>query len=266
MEKIYVCFPHGKYKVLTLSYDDGKQEDRRLVQMLNRYHVKGTFHLNYGLMDQDIRINKEEIKDIYKGHEVASHSMTHPTIARCPLPMTVQEILQDREGLEQLVGYPVRGFSYPNGSYHKEIVAMLPALGIRYARTVGSSENFDLPGNPYEWQPTCHHNHKLLELAQTFIETKKSQYLTMMYVWGHSYEFTRDDNWELMEQFLQFVSNQEEVWYATNIEIMNYLDAVNRLEYTASCNMVYNPSIMSVWITVNDVPVEIHGGEMKRLF
>ena len=28
MRKIYICFPEGKHKVLTMSYDDGKLEDR----------------------------------------------------------------------------------------------------------------------------------------------------------------------------------------------------------------------------------------------
>lgn len=266
MEKIYVCFPEGKYKVLTFSYDDGKQEDRQLLKLFNEYKVKGTFHLNYGLMDQDIRINPDEIKELYEGHEVAAHTMTHPTIARCPMTMIAQQVLQDREGLESLVGYPVRGLSYPNGSYNDEIMAMLPGLGIRYSRIVGNSENFELPVNPYAWQATCHHNHDLMELGQRFVETKKMQYLTMMYVWGHSYEFTRDNNWNLMEDFLKLASNQEEIWYATNIEIIDYLDAAKRLIYTASCNMVYNPSAISVWITVNDVPVEIKGGETKKLF
>ena len=37
------------------------------------------------------------------------------------------------------MGYPVRGFAYPNGSWTPEIAALLPALGIRYARVVGDT-------------------------------------------------------------------------------------------------------------------------------
>lgn len=266
MEKIYVCFPQGKYKVMTFSYDDGKEEDRRLVNLMNQYHVKGTFHLNYGLMEQEGHIKKDEIVSLYQGHEVACHTYTHPTIARCPSTNMAQEILLDREGLESIMQHPVRGLSYPNGSYSDELIAMLPGLGIRYSRVVANSENYNLPVNPYVWQPTCHHNHKLMELGKSFLETKKPQYLTMMYVWGHSYEFSRDSNWNLMEDFLKMISHQEEIWYATNIEIIDYLDAASRLIYTAKCDKVYNPSAISVWITVNDVPVEIMSGEEKQLF
>ncbi len=37
---IYTCFPGGKHKVLTMSYDDGRLEDRRLVELFNRYGIR----------------------------------------------------------------------------------------------------------------------------------------------------------------------------------------------------------------------------------
>ena len=45
--KVYVCFPEGKAKALTMSYDDGKIQDERLVSIFNRYGIRGTFNLNY---------------------------------------------------------------------------------------------------------------------------------------------------------------------------------------------------------------------------
>jgi peptidoglycan/xylan/chitin deacetylase (PgdA/CDA1 family) len=41
-------FPGGKQKALTLSYDDGQAQDRRLVALFNKYNLKATFHLNSG--------------------------------------------------------------------------------------------------------------------------------------------------------------------------------------------------------------------------
>ena len=54
MMKVYNCFPEGKAKALTMSYDDGKLQDERLVSIFNKYGIKGTFNLNYGLMDNQI--------------------------------------------------------------------------------------------------------------------------------------------------------------------------------------------------------------------
>lgn len=267
MNKVYTCFPGGKHKVLTMSYDDGKQEDRRLITIFNDYGIKGTFHLNYGLMNQEERINKEEIKELYYGHEVAAHTYTHPTISRCPSSMIVEQVFEDRKGLENLVDYPVRGLSYPNGSYDNRIKELLPGLGIRYSRIVGNSDNFSMPTDFYEWKSTCHHNHNLLELGQEFVNLTKKQYLYMMYVWGHSYEFTNHNNWELMESFCQLVGKREDIWYATNIEIVDYLEAAERLHYTVTGNRVYNPSAMSVWLSVNDgEAVEVKAGETVKLW
>ena len=139
-------------------------------------------------------------------------------------------------------------------------------LGIRYARTVTSTMSFAMPENFLEWNPTCHHNKNLLELGQQFVDLFKKQYLYMMYVWGHSYEFTNQNNWELMEDFCKLVGGRDDIWYATNIEIVDYLDAAKRLQYTADCSHVYNPSAASVWICVNDTNfIELKGGTMTEL-
>ena len=95
--KIYSCFPNGKTKVLTMSYDDGKLADERLVAIFNKYGIKGTFNLNYGQMERPERIDRDKIKALYAGHEIATHTMTHPTISRCPMTEAAKEILADRD-------------------------------------------------------------------------------------------------------------------------------------------------------------------------
>ena len=182
MKNIYTCFPEGKHKVLTMSYDDGREEDRRLVALFNEYGIKGTFHVNSGIHWDEKRIPISEYKELYKGHEVSVHTATHPTIARCPMEEVVDQIMEDRKALEDAVGYPIRGMSYPNGSFSQEIIDVLPALGIRYARTVGSTDSFAMPENFLRWTATCHHNHNLQKLGEEFVGLFKKQYLYMMYV------------------------------------------------------------------------------------
>ncbi|MBD7910755.1 MULTISPECIES: polysaccharide deacetylase family protein [Clostridium] len=270
MSTIYNCFPGGKHKVLTMSYDDGRNGDRKLIEIFNKYNIKGTFHLNSGLIEKyeplisdafGKRIPRKEIKELYKGHEVSCHTLTHPTIERCPMTNVINEVLEDRKELESLVGYTVRGLSYPNGSYTDEIKNMLHHVGIEYSRIVGNSENFAMPKDFYEWKATCHHNHDLLKYADEFISLNKTQYLYMFYVWGHSYEFDRDNNWNLMEEFCKKVGNREDTWYATNIEIVDYLNVCRNLKYSADGSFVYNPSIQTAWISVDKVIYQIKGGE-----
>ena len=266
MNKIYACFPGGKHKVLTMSYDDGKKQDRRLVSLFNEYGIKGTFNINGGIEGDERRIPFEEYKALYEGHEVACHTWSHPTIERCPLTMVAQEIIEDRKKLEAMTGYPVRGLAYPNGSYSKEIIDMLPALGIRYGRIVGNTDDFKFPENFLEWKATCHHNHNLLELGQQFVDLHKKQYLYCMYVWGHSYEFDDKDNWDVMEDFCKLVANRDDIWYATNIEIVDYMDVVKAAQFSADGSFVHNPMAKSLWLCINDrVFLEVKGGETKQL-
>lgn len=271
--KVYTCFPEGKAKVLTMSYDDGKVEDIRLLEIFNKYGIRGTFNLNYGIMISDQtgqkhpRIPKEQIAGLYQGHEIATHTMTHPTIARCPITEVAMEILEDRKGLEEISGMIVRGHAYPNGSYNEEIKQLFHQLGIAYARVtedeIGVGLNdYPLPVDPMEWRPTCHHNDpKLMEYAKYFAEFKKKQYLKCMYVWGHSYEFAEHDNWEVIEEFCKYMGGRDDIWYATNIEIIDYMEAAKNLKFSADYHLVYNPSAQSVWLAVNDdIYVEIKGG------
>lgn len=271
--KIYSCFPGGKAKAFTMSYDDGVFDDIRLIEIMNRNGIKGTFNINYGYASKEAgesarpRIPLEEIKEVYKGHEIATHTWSHPTIARCPAPMIAEEILKDRKGLESVTNAPVRGHAYPNGSYSKEVIDIFKNLGIAYGRVVETTGSFDLPEDPMVWKGTCRHaDANCLALAQEFVDFKKKQYLKLMYVWGHSYEYSEHDNWYIAEELCKLVGNRDDIWYATNIEIIDYLDAVNRLQYAADSSFVYNPSAISVWIVVDDdTYVEIPGGQKVNL-
>jgi len=266
MNKVYCCFPGGKHKALTMSYDDGRTQDRRLVSIFNQYGIRGTFHLNSGLFGDERRIDPSEIPELYAGHEVSCHTVTHPTIARCPLPEVAEEVLADRRALEAYTGYPVRGLSYPNGSLSEEIEHLLPLLGIRYSRVVGNTDGFALPENPYRWTSTCHHNHNLLELGRQFRELSKKQYLYLMYVWGHSYEFDDCSNWDLIETFCREMGGREDIWYCTNIEFIDCMDAFRQLRFAADNSFVTNPNAAECWIQVNDgVPVCIPGGASVSL-
>lgn len=265
MPQVTMTFPEGKHKVLTLSYDDGKEADRRLVSIMNRYGIKGSFHLNSGLLGKEDRISEDEVARLYEGHEISAHTVTHPTIARSPKEQLIEEIIEDRKNLESISGTTVRGMSYPNGSYNREIKTMLPVLGIQYARTVHSTGNFHIPDDFLEWNPTCHHNENVLQLAEEFKNLYKQQYLYMMYVWGHSYEFDNDNNWEIIEQFCESIGNRDDIWYATNIEIIDYIEAFQRLQFAAGSEFVYNPSVQAVWLHVDGLTIKVPGGKKVDL-
>ena len=272
IKNIYTAFPGGKHKVLTLSYDDGKIADRRLVSLLNEYGLKGTFNVNTGIERfyskeyYEERIPITEYKELYKGHEVACHTLTHPTIARCPKEQILLQILEDRRNLEQALRVPIRGLAYPNGSYDDQVVDALKASGIVHARTVTSTLSFAMPTDFLRWNPTCSHKNPNLEnLKKEFLNLHKTQYLYMFYLWGHSYEFEVDNNWNVIEDFAKDMSGKDDIWYATNIEIVDYMDAARRILVSIDGDFAYNPSAQSVWLEVDKKAVEIKGGDQIDL-
>ena len=266
MHTVYKCFPQGKFKALTMSYDDGRTYDRKLVDIFNRHGIRGTFHLNSGFLGDERHIAREEVAPLYRGHEVAVHTVTHPTISRCPQEQVARQVLDDRQALEELVGYPVRGMSYPNGSQSAAIRELLPHLGIAYSRAVGDTDDFALPEDPYNWVSTCHHTHNLMENGEKFVRLIKSQYLYLMYVWGHSYEFNDAGNWQLMENFAALAGGREDTWYATNIEIIDCLRVLDSLHFSAKGDLAQNPSAAAAYLRVDGELVEVPGGAVVRLF
>ena len=265
LKTVFACFPGGRTKVLTMSYDDGNVSDRRLISIFNKHGIKGSFHLNGGLTEWSTKIPLGEVASLYKGHEVSCHTYTHPTVARCPMPLVIEQIMKDRSALEKACGYAVRGLSYPNRSVSPDIVSVLPYCGIEYARTGDATGTFSMPDNFLLWNPTCHHKQNLLELGEKFVALNKPAYLFMMYVWGHSFEFDVDGNWELMEAFCEMVGGHDDIWYATNIEIVDYMNAAKSLKYTADMDKVYNPSAISVWISVDDKIYAVGPGQTVEI-
>lgn len=263
-----VCFdrfPGGKRKAVTLSYDDGTVDDRRMVEILNQYGVKATFHLNSSWLDGEGRVEAAEIRSLYEGHEIAAHTVSHPYLPHLPAEMKVKEMIEDRCKLEALAGYPVKGMSYPYGDYSEDVAQLLPQLGIAYCRTVYSHQRFDLPEHFHRWHPTCHHLDRLLELTEQFLQEHRPGKPLLLYVWGHSFEFARDDNWDLLEQFCKRVSDHDDLWHATNKQIYDYVQALSRLEISVDGTMIYNPSAMSVWVSVDGEPVAVEGGSLLQM-
>lgn len=282
MDITFNYYPNGKTKAVTLSYDDGMVQDRKMIKILNDHKMKCTFHLNSGRIGADERFVKaEEIKELYKGHEVSLHTRTHPSVAYIPQENLIYEVLDDRQKLESWAGYIVNGLSYPNGSFNGEVAETLKKLGVVYARTTVSTGKFALPEDFLLWNPTMHHlrglkpykygmkpEHDLmLKYAKELNDYSEGfKNMPILYIWGHSYEFDEiEDAWDALVNFCDYIAEIKNIWFATNIEVYNYVTALRNLKFSADCSVVYNPSAISVWIGADNKPVEIKGGELKKL-
>lgn len=263
---IFMRFPDGRAKALTLSYDDGVIQDIRLMDIFRKNGLKATFNINSGCFaDREYddsrtthrRLTLRNALALYKdsGFEVASHSVSHPFLEQLPLNRCTCEIAQDRISLEEQFGCMVRGFAYPYGTYSGDVIRILADSGICYARTVNSTGSFDIPDNWLVLDPTCHHEDpRLPELINSFLEHRDpfNGKPRMFYMWGHSYEFDFHDNWHIIEDFAQKMSGHDDIWYATNIEIYDYVQAYRRLIFNSALDRVYNPSATDLYFCVDN--------------
>lgn len=275
--KMKMRLKDGKLKVLTLSYDDGVVQDIRLIQIMNKYGLKGTFNINSGLyFAEDAirdkyygRMKLSEAKDLYinSGHEVAVHGFSHPFLEKLNSDEVIYEITEDRKNIENQYGFIARGMAYPFGTYNKNVIDILDKCGIVYSRTVNSTFGFDFPENWLALNPTCHHNYdKLMELIKTFIETPhRHGNSEMFYLWGHSYEFDNNDNWDVIEKFAEYAGGHEHIWYATNIEIYDYVNAYKRLQTSFDKKIIHNPSSFDIWVDIKNEVYCIKSGETLNL-
>jgi hypothetical protein len=157
---------------------------------------------------------------------------------------------------------------------YDNIRSYLKNLGIAYARSLGSDNNsYALPTDWLSWMPTAKHtNPKLFDWAEEFvsISEEKARWVgdkhpRLFYLWGHSYEFDNDNNWDVLERFCETVGGKDDTWYATNIEIHDYVRAYESLIMSTDGNRIYNPSARTVWFFADGQTYSVAAGETLSL-
>lgn len=238
-------------KYVTFSFDDGLEQDKRLIGMMNKYGLKGTFNISAGLTgkkqlvagfgtlglmekEENVKRNKmltyvpqfripaDELRQVYDGFEVASHAFRHE-----PLPFISEEAMKesvdlDLENLEKLFGYRIYGHAYAKGMTSRKVQNYLRTKGIVYARGVRSGKGFSFPENPMNLSPTCSHISKnVFELIDRFLAAEPADGDMLMYIWGHGYECdynAPEASWYKTEKIFDKLSGRDDLVYCTNLE------------------------------------------------
>lgn len=215
-------------KFVTFSFDDGVEQDRKFVALLNEYGYKCTFNINTGIqtranlwVNEGVEIHRMNIaglKELYAGHEVAVHSLTHPHLEELDEETIFNELYYDKKNIEEWFGEEVVGMAYPYGTYDDRVIAAARRLGIRYARTAGTSMSFSVPEDLMKYKGTCHFsNAEIFSLIEKFAAEKSDGERKILYIWGHTYEFDVMKKWDHIRRVFdalkgtgaQFVCNRE---------------------------------------------------------
>ena len=227
----------GKNKAITFSYDDGVTQDRRLIEILNRYGLKATFNINSGLLDRPddflmidgkkighAKVSAAEVRRLYQGHEVAVHTLTHPNLTELDEQEIVRQVEEDRKNLSALAGYEVTGMAYPCGGVNNDdrVAQVLKEhTAVRYARTITSSNSFAPQENLLRCNPSVSQREwaDMEKMADEFL-AMQAETPQLFYIWGHSYEFDINDTWDRFEAFCKKISGHSDIFYGTNREVL----------------------------------------------
>ena len=261
MATFHMRYPGGVAKAVTFSYDDGVEQDIRLVEIFDKYGLKGTFNINTASFAEEghvypkgqvhRRMTKKQTYELFANspHEVAVHTLTHPFLEQLPTNMVLEEVLGDRKNIEEMFGTITRGMAYPFGTTSNAVADALRMCGIVYSRTTRATNSLEIPKDDWlKWPATCHHASPALdELSDKLINKTPDRAPWLLYVWGHSYEFEGNDNWHIIENLCEKISRKPDIWYATNIEIFDYITAYNSLVFSTNGDKVYNPTATEVF-------------------
>ena len=217
--------------LLTTSWDDGHILDERIVDLLNKYHLSGTFYISRDYVDP--RLSESQIRTLSKQHEVGAHTLHHPNLAAIAIDDARHEILDSREWLQQVTGSEVTAFCYPRGVYTPPIRQVVAEAGFALARTTATyqftaSDRFAMPVSlqvyPFPLRPVDSVRARFQPLLKTIPHIaefrlplaalrswpKLAEALLrraaplggVLHIWGHSWEIDRYHMWPDFTQLL----------------------------------------------------------------
>lgn len=231
----FATFPHGKKIAVLTSWDDGKPEDLRTAEILNKLGYRPTFFMNRG---SDAMKYLDKLAAL--NGEIGSHSASHPALNAVSPQAAFEECAEMRKLLEQKLGHPVISFAYPNGyspGYDLEGDYVLRAVeksGYWSARTTGGrSGTVDAITRPLMLGNDGFIGNRM-DLERTWAEVKDKEG-SVFHFWGHSWQLDRTEKgWADFEQFTGRFANQPHAWYASQGELSLWLWSRRQVKLTVS--------------------------------
>jgi peptidoglycan/xylan/chitin deacetylase (PgdA/CDA1 family) len=127
--------------IVSLTFDDGwKSTIENAVPVIDQAGLKGTFYVITSPPEKGFNKEQyatpEQIKSLYlSGHEIGSHTISHPHLPRLSGADAKKEIVESAEHLKR-TGIPVDTFAYPYGQYDASIAKIVCEAGYQGARSI----------------------------------------------------------------------------------------------------------------------------------
>ena len=220
----------------TSSWDDGSVYDLRLAELLLKYNQNATFYIPLANVEKRSVINKKQIWDLSKEFEIGAHTVNHKYLTTISNLEAEYEIKQSKKELENITGKQIQGFCFPGGKYHKHHLKYIQEAGFAYARTANMFKfnNSDFLMNislqAYNHSQYTYFKHlikrgyfseiiknstfilttiqwdKLLRnIVEKYIKNDSVEKITIIHLFGHSWELEEYSMWQQLEEFLKLL-------------------------------------------------------------
>ena len=115
---------------ISISFDCawGADYTEKILDTLDFYNVKATFFVVEFWAEKYPEVLK---KIVDKGHEVGTHSKTHPKMSRLSVSKIEDELKSSVEAIEKIGGKKVTLFRPPFGDYDDELIETAEKLGLK---------------------------------------------------------------------------------------------------------------------------------------
>ena len=236
----------NKPAALSLTFDDGYYSQyEKAVPALNARGFKGTFFIFTDFADY-FNLWNWWVEAAAMGHEIASHTKTHPYLTALPLSEAEYEITISQTLIDaKITGRKSITFAYPYGDLNTAVKALVQqsyigARGVREALNDASTDSF----NALAYDVV---NYDVLQM-KTLTEQAVSQQKWLIPIF-HGFSPDEYGGWssEQLVSYLDYLKGRADVWIAPFGTVIKYLR-----ERAAATVSVTTQSVDLMTLTLTD--------------
>lgn len=234
---------------VTTSWDDGCTSDIRMMRLLDKYGLNGTFYVPIKNPDRPV-MSKTDFLALANHFEIGSHTYNHRVLPGLSSVEMKKEVVRGKDTLEQLLGRRVPCFCYPLGRFNQKAVQSIKEADIKAARTTQAFHISNI-NRRFQWgttlqafphTPAVHFRHGLkernwsglynylfkLHFASGWRELAVKLFDLALclggvwHLWGHSWEIEKFGLWQDLEHVFQHVCRHPKASYLTNGQVIDY--------------------------------------------
>lgn len=203
-------------RIVSLSFDDGTIYDIRFIELLNKYNIRATLNLNSGLdnfvwLYEDKtpirRLILKDYKDLYKNHEVASHSLTHPYFSSLDKDEIIKESKEDIKNLSLIFDREIKGFAFPFYDQTEDNINVVKDNNeLSYIRYSYLSDSVIHKDRYHIHINALYDDIDIYDKLNRFKNCREQDALFV--IAGHSYEFEVKNDWKKIEELLIYLNKE----------------------------------------------------------